>query len=79
MWPVQYLHETAAFTFSAHKKASGNTGDLKKRNRNRRNKGSQRGQGDVNESFIKWMNAVGCYTATSASLATNQQALIALN
>ena len=33
MWPGQYLHEAAAFTFSAHKKASGDTGDLKKKKR----------------------------------------------
>lgn len=86
VWALQYLHETAAFSFSTDKKACGDTGDLKEKKREwerdtrkKRNKESQRGQGEVNESFIKWMNAVGCCTATSGSLATNQQALIAPN
>ena len=43
----------------------------------RRNKERDRGQEEVNESFIKRMNAVDCCTATRGSLATNQQALIA--
>jgi len=45
----------------------------------RETKESQRGQGEVSESFIKWMNAVDCCTATSGSLATNQKPLIAPN
>lgn len=79
VWALQYLHETAAFSLCADKKACGDTGDLEKQKRKKRNKESQRGQGEVNELFIKWMNAVGCCAATSGSLATNQQALIAPN
>lgn len=52
---LQYLHETAAFSFSTDKKACGDTGDLKKKRdtSKKRNKESERGQEEVNESFIK--------------------------
>lgn len=55
---LQYLHETAAFSFSADKEACGDTGDLgeKNKNRDRSKKGdkeSERGQGALNESFIE--------------------------
>lgn len=56
---LQYLHETAAFSFSADKKACGDAGDLgrnktKQRDRSKkRDKESERGQGALNESFIE--------------------------
>lgn len=78
MWILHYLHQTAAFSFSTHKKACGDAGDLGKKDRHKQEeKQSEWGQEEVNESFIKWMNAVHCCTATRGSLATNQQALIA--
>lgn len=49
---AQYLHETAAFSFSADEKACGDTGDLKKWEREEKQRESG-GQREVNESFIK--------------------------
>lgn len=55
-----YLHEAAAFSFSAHKKACGDAGDLKEQGTEETAETKRvRSQG-ANESFIKGVNALGC-------------------
>ena len=45
MWVLQYLHEAAALSFGADKKACGDTGDLTKQERHKHEEKQREGQG----------------------------------